>query len=305
MVSHKVIVFGATGAVGTAVARTTQECGSKVILAMRDTNKSIRGLNETEAERVYADLTKPETVYNAVKKFACNRAFLYVGQGSPDHMKSVIEALRSAGIEFVVFLSSYTVQSDPKTIPPSEATAYMHAQVEANLQDIFESNFVALRPGPFASNTLQYKSGIEKGEVRIFMPDANVGYIDPEDIGRVAGTILAEGPLDEQKAVYLYGPQVFSQAKAVQILAKGLGKNPVIRSADEQEAYRMYVDGFGSDEGAARDMINSTKRTSAEQLQILGFPVREEDLLNVEKYSGRRATTLEEWIEKNKMLFVS
>ena len=42
-----VIIFGPTGAVGTAAAREAGKRGAKVWLAMRDTNKKIPGLDET------------------------------------------------------------------------------------------------------------------------------------------------------------------------------------------------------------------------------------------------------------------
>src|ERR1700760_1967681 len=124
MAPHKVIVFGPTGAVGSAAARTAQEQGAQVVLAMRDTTKAIRGLDAEKEkqgsfERIYADLTKPDTVGEAVNKTGAKYAFMYVAQGTSDHMKSTIQALKNAGIELVVFLSSFTVRGELKAIEPS------------------------------------------------------------------------------------------------------------------------------------------------------------------------------------------
>jgi len=220
-------------------------------------------------------------------------------------MKSTIEALKSAGIVLVVFLSSFTIQGDPKAIEPSEIIPYIHAQVEINLGEIFgPDGFVAARPGSFASNTAQYKAGLEKGEVKIYMPDAKVDCIVPEDIGRVCGTVLAKGPQDEQRAIYLYGPDLLTQMDSVKILAKVLGKNPKIVSADEQEAYKMFEE-RGAPAPMARYMINRSGTNITEPSQVFGYPVTEEQLSNVQKYSGRKATTFEEWAEQNKQMFVS
>ncbi|MCJ1302290.1 hypothetical protein MMC08_005093, partial [Hypocenomyce scalaris] len=170
MASRKVIVFGPTGAVGSAAARTAEELGAKVVLAMRDTQKPIPGLDpekekQASFERVYADLTKPDTVRDAVNTSRAKYAFIYCTHGTPEHMKSTIEALKSAGIDLVVFLSSFTVQGDLKAIQPSEVLPYVHAQVEIKLGEIFGADgFVAVRPGSFASNTRQYKAELEKGE---------------------------------------------------------------------------------------------------------------------------------------------
>lgn len=73
---------------------------------MRDPTKTIPGLTK-EAEqagdftRIQADMQKPDTVAEAVKKSGATRAFIYLAHGSSDHMKSTIEALKGAGIERV------------------------------------------------------------------------------------------------------------------------------------------------------------------------------------------------------------
>jgi uncharacterized protein YbjT (DUF2867 family) len=311
MASRKVIVFGPTGAVGSAAARTAEELGAKVVLAMRDTEKPIPDLDAEKEkqgsfERVHADLIKPDTVLDAVNTTKAKYAFIYCAHGTADNMKSTIEALKSAGIDLVVFLSSFTVQGDLKAIQPSEVIPYVHAQVEINLGEIFGADgFVAVRPGSFASNTRQYKAGLEKGEVKIYGPDAKVDCIVPEDIGRVCGTVLSKGPQDEQRAIYLYGPKLLSQTDSVRTLAKALGKNPKIVSADEQDAYKMFVEERGVPVPLAKYMISRAGRTATGHSQVFGYPVSEEQLSNVQKYSGRKATTFEEWVEQNKQMFVS
>ena len=311
MASRKVIVFGPTGAVGSAAARTAEELGAKVVLAMRDTKKSIPGIDAEKEkqgsfERVHADLTKPDTVRDAVTTTGAKYAFIYLAHGSPDSMKSTIEALKSAGIDLVVFLSSFTVRGDLTAIPPSEFIPYIHARVEINLEEIFgRDGFVAARPGYFASNTRQYTADIEKGEVKIFMPDATVDCIVPEDIGRVCGTVLAKGPQDEERAIYLYGPELLSQVDSVRILAKVLGKDIKIETVDGQDAYKMFVEERGMPPPIAKYMVRQSEKTVTGQNQVFGSPVTEEQLSNVQKYSGRKGTTFEEWVEQNKRMFVS
>ena len=311
MASRKVIVFGPTGAVGSAAARTAEELGAKVVLAMRDTEKSIPGIDTEKEkqgsfERVHADLTKPDTVRDAVNKTGAKYAFIYCAHGTLDNMKSTIEALKSAGIDLVVFLSSFTVRGDLTAIQPGEIIPYVHAQVEINLGEIFgPDGVVAVRPGSFSSNTLQYKSGLEKDIVKIYAPDAKVDCIVPEDIGRVCGKVLAKGPQDEQRAIYLYGPELLSQMDSVRILAKALGKNPKIEIANEQDAYKMFVEERGVPVPVAKYMIRQAGENLAKQNQVFGYPVSEEQLSNVQKYSGRKGMTFEEWAEQNKRMFLS
>ncbi|KAL8867668.1 MAG: hypothetical protein Q9174_005513, partial [Haloplaca sp. 1 TL-2023] len=107
MASPNVIVFGPTGAVGSNAARTASALGAKVTLAMRDTSKSIPGLSASDEKagnfsRVQADLTKPDTVSEAVRQYQATHAFIYLVFGSSDSMKATISALKSAGIQLVV-----------------------------------------------------------------------------------------------------------------------------------------------------------------------------------------------------------
>ena len=311
MASRKVIVFGPTGAVGSAAARTAGELGASVVLAMRDTQKAIPGLDaeaekQGQFERVHADLTKPDTVRDAVSTTGAEYAFLYWAREMPDGMKLTIEALKSAGIKLVVFLSSFTIQGDPKAVPPNDVIPYVHAQVEIKLEEIFgPKGFVTARPGSFASNTFQYKAGLAEGKVKIYVPEATVDHIVPEDIGRVCGTVLAKGPQDEQRAIYLYGPELLSQTESVKILAKVLGKDPKIEASTPEEAYKVFVEDRGVPGPLADYMIRQSAKTITGQRQVFGYPVTDEQLLNVQKYSGRKATTFEEWAEQHKQAFLS
>ena len=311
MASRKVIVFGPTGAVGSAAARTAAELGAKVVLAMRDTSKSIPELSAEEEkdgsfERVQADLTKPDTVLDAVTTTGAKHAFIYVTFGAPDHMKATIEALNFAGIELVVFLSSFSVQGDLTAIEPGEIIPYAHAQVEINLSEAYGPHgYIAVRPGSFASNTRDFKTGINEGEVKILRPELKADHIVPEDIGRVVGTILAKGPQDENRKIYLLGPQLLTQEDTVKTLAKVVGKDVKIESASEDDAYRMFTGARGIPPPLAKYLVSKMVTAVDGPGQIFGLKVNEEDLRNVEKYSGKKATSFQEWVEKNKGMFVS
>ena len=227
MSSSKVIVFGATGNVGSYVATTAQKNGALVTLAMRDTSKTIPTLSkEDEAsgnyKRIQADLTKPETVTAAVKESGAKSAFIYLMQTSQDGMKSIIQTLKDAGITFVVFLSSYTIRGNPADIPPADLIPFIHARVELSLEEVYGSaNYVTLRPGGFATNVLHWKKDLDQGHVRLYCPKAQFDYITPEDMGQVGGVILAGGKqVDGKKEVYLFGPNMTAQEDAVKTISK-------------------------------------------------------------------------------------
>src|SRR5690242_6833607 len=113
--TENVIVFGPTGGVGRAAALEARKRGAHVWLAMRDTNKTIPGLS-ADAEgftRIQADLSKPDSLKDAVKKSGATTAFVYTLFGSPDSMRSAFDALRDSGITYAALLSSFMVKGDP------------------------------------------------------------------------------------------------------------------------------------------------------------------------------------------------
>ena len=301
-----VIVFSPTGEVASVAARTAQEHGAKVVLAMRDPQKTIPGLSPDDErvggfERVQADLTSADSVRAAVEGSGAKRAFLYLIQGTSDHMRATIKALKSGGIDFVVFLSSYTVQGEPRDIPPREVTPYIHAQVEVNLDDIFgPDNYVALRPGNFATNFTWYKDGINAGEVRLYAPNTGFDCIVPADIGRVGGTILVHGARSEQRKVYIHGPQILSLRDGVEIIGNTLGKQAVqITSINEQQAVDDYVRA-GVTKPVAEYMARNPGATADDESER---PFYETGVSNVQLYTGKPATSFKQWVEANKGLF--
>ncbi|KGO42116.1 hypothetical protein PEX1_077130 [Penicillium expansum] len=300
-----VIVFGPTGGVASVAALTARENGAKVFLAMRDTQKQIPGLSTEQEqeggfERIQADLTNPDSVAAAVKASGAKRAFTYVAFGTSDHMRATFTAMKSAGIEFVVFLSSYTIAGEPKDVAPADIIPYIHAQVEVSLDEIFGlENYVALRPGGFITNLLRFKKGIEAGEVRIWAPGFQFDCITPGDIGRVGGTILVQGPKNGQKKVYLYGPRVIAQGDAIVAIGKIIGKDVKLTLIDEEEALGQFIAG-GIPKPFGEYMIRKSASTSNELTDRAYYQTGVE---NVELYTGKASTKFEDWVEANKGLF--
>ena len=222
-------------------------------------------------------------------------------------MKATISALKSAGIQLVVFLSSFTVRGDMAAIPPSDIIPYMHAQVELNLGDVFgENGFVSVRPGAFASNVpLYFKKGLQEGHVKIFSPDSMMDCIAPEDIGRVSGTVLAKGPQDEQRAIYLYGPELVSQLDCVKIAAGVLGNDPKIEERDAQSAYKMFTEEEGIPPPLAEYLVKQSGKKVPEGVDaVFGTTIDRKHMENVDKYSGKKSMTFKEWVENNEAKFL-
>lgn len=307
-----VIVFGPTGNIGSAAALTAHAAGAtKVYLAMRDPTKPIPHLPPaTEAAgnyaRIQADLSKPDTVAAAVKASGATRAFIYVAQGTPDFMKGTASALKAAGVGFVVLLSSFTVgHTAPKDVKPTETIPYSHARIEVTLEEVFgPQGYVAVRPGGFATNLLRQKAGVLAGEVKMFGPGFKTDCVTPGDIGRVAGTILAEGRTREGDAhkVFVYGPQILSQKAALEIIGEVLGKEIKVASVPADEALAQYL-ARGAPKVMAEHLIQSLADTDPKLEDGSWLACYKEGVENVRKYTGKPATGFRAWVEANVELF--
>jgi nucleoside-diphosphate-sugar epimerase len=307
-----VIIFGPTGQVGSVAARTAAELGAKVWLAMRDTKKSIPGLSEDmeksgNVQRVQADLQDPETVSQAVKTSGAKRAFIYLVHGASDHLKGTIAAMKDAGIEFVVFLSSFTILTDKnlRDIPSSDILPHVHAQIEANLEDTFGlENYVAIRPGCFITNLLSEKNGIVANKVEMYGGDFEQDNVVPSDIGKVVGNVLVSGPRDGQKKVYVYGPEVLSIHDSIAKIGKTLGKDLSITALGSKEGYERYLS-FGMPDAYAKYMTETLSTKGPDKGNGERFPNYKEGVNNVKLYTGKSGTTLEEWVKDNKAIFAA
>lgn len=305
-----VIVFGPTGNIGSAAARTAHQHGAKVWLAMRDPSKAIPGLTAAAEKagnysRVQADLSKPDTVAAAVKTAGATRAFIYVAQGTPDFMKGTVSALKAAGVELVVLLSSSTIgHAQPADVQPSEFIPYTHARVEVTLDEVYgPGGYVAMRPGGFATNLLRQKGGILAGEVKMYGPGFKIDCVTPGDMGGVVGTILAEGRTrDGQNKVFVYGPQILSQKQGLEIIGEVLGKEIKVSGIPAEEALAQYL-AKGAPKPMAEYMIRSLGDTDPKLEDGSWLAHYKEGVENVNKYTGKPATGFREWVEANPELF--
>jgi uncharacterized protein YbjT (DUF2867 family) len=317
MSTPTVIVFGPTGGVGSAAALSAHERNAKVILAMRDTTKSIPNLTSEQEtsgnfERVQADLTSPESIHNAVTKTGAKHAFIYVAFGTTDALRASIEALKGAGIETVVLLSSISINAhgDVDAVPPTDFIAFSHAQVEVNLRDVFgEDGYVAIRPAFFASNSMWWRSEVHKGEVKLAYPEARFDFIAPEDIGRVAGVFLAKGlPAGEdgskRNIVGLVGPEKMSLREAVGVIGNAVGKEAKVTKVDEQEALQVMMTENGVPEPVAKTVLVQF-RQQEESGGFFNIPGYEEASGNVQRYTGRPSLHFHEWVDLNKEKFLA
>lgn len=299
---ENVIVFGPTGAVGGAAALEASKRGAKVWLAMRDTNKAIDGITgEQERDgkfiRVKADLLDPETVKQAVQLSGAKAAYVYLIL-VPGGIKGALKAMKEAGIEYVVFLSSFTIKkgADIREIRPEALIPYMHAQGEVALEDINMAH-TALRPGSFASNPFKMGMDDSKTPCEIYTyvdGKRTVDNIVPNDIGRVAGAVLVDRPSTMSKeTIYLYGPTLMSELEMCNTIKHLFPKEvKVIQQTPEEWAERMKAKGVPPP--VVQYLVKAQEDHEGE---LYSGSIPQEGAANIRKYSGYEPTSFEDFVK--------
>lgn len=300
-----ILVFGPTGAVGCAAAIEAHRRGAHVWLAMRDTKKPIKGMSETHLrseryQRVQADLSKPDTVKRAVQQSGATSAFVYTIFDSADNMRSTFDALRDAGVKYVVLLSSYTVKGlaeDERNM--QTFIERIHAKTEVALKESGIS-CTAVRPMYFASNIFWYVDEIRQGKVQLLYPDIKFDYISPTDIGAVCGSLLSEPRFrtKDNQIVPLCGPELHTQREAMGIIGRTLGRKIEVQEIDENAWYEKQL------KHMPRQVVETiTNGMRASNNGCNFYPDYAEVSANVLKYAERESIKLAGWVQANKVAF--
>ena len=234
-----IFVAGATGNVGGQIVRILADAGDDVGGLVREGRE--RGL-PPGVKPVVGDLNRPETFSGALGRV--DAAFLLSGY---ERQEQTLRALRDAGAERIVLLSSSSV---PGGELDNAVTRY-HAESEAAVE-ASGAAWTHLRPSSFMTNTLQLAPQLAAGDlVREPFADVPVAVIDPFDVASVAARALRSSDY-EGRALRLTGPEALRPADRVRVLGTVLGRELRFEAKSNDEARAEmsaampaeYVDAF-------------------------------------------------------------
>lgn len=299
-----VIVFGPTGDVGSFAALEASKRGAKVWLAMRDTEKDIISISKEEEQkgsfqRIKADLNDPASVKAAIEESGAKAAYFYAVR-SQDSLRGTIFAMKDAGIEYFVFLSSANVMAhDVRDITVQEdMIGFFHAQIEIALEESGVP-FTAVRPGFFASNNLKHNldTSSTPWEAILMRNEGLWDNVSPLDIGRLSGAVLVNPPSSSPKEVlFIYGPQLLSQAEMWEVIQKGASKEIKITYLPGNE-YEQYQIKKGIPPPFANYFV--TKLSTIKGDEKYPSEVYKTGSTNLEKYAGYQPQSFIEYIAAN------
>lgn len=208
----RIVVTGATGTVGRAVAEHALGDGHEVVAA-------VRGPDDAElpsgVAAVAFDFTEPSTYDPALA--GADGLFLMRPPAVSDaerYINPVVDAAERVGVGHVAFLSVLGAERNP-LLP--------HRKTEKRLE-ASPLGVTLLRASNFMQNLAEQNAADIRERDLVFVPagDGRVSYVDARDVGAAAAALATAGP--KQQALDLTGPEAIDHFEVARVLSDVLGR---------------------------------------------------------------------------------
>src|SRR5882724_9042405 len=213
--SSNLLVLGATGQVGTLVAKHLNRSEANFSVGTRRKANLAELADQFGASR-FIDLDDPHTFNDALQNIT--GIFLITGY-TVDMLvqsKSLIDAARRNGVTHIVHLGAFTRDHD------CYATVFAwHQMTEAYLRDSGVA-WTNLHPNMFMQNLLTYTS-IRGGQYRPYTSKA-LGFTALEDLAEAAAVILMEGPEKHSGKDYFFSADALTPHQVAENLTAATGR---------------------------------------------------------------------------------
>lgn len=202
------LVVGASGQVGSGVARFLREAGHTV--------RTTTGKTPESPDQVQADLLTGKGLDMAFK--GVQRAFFMSPGGHSDQyqvLSPLIRKAKEAGLEKVVLMTAQGVEAN-------DAAPFRRAEIELEKSGIA---YNIIRPSWFMQNfgTYWLHDIRTHGAIRLPAGSGKNAFIDSRDIAETAAALLA-GDRFSNQAFTLTGPKPLDHGEAARILSAATGK---------------------------------------------------------------------------------
>ena len=251
MADGVIAVTGATGKLGSRVARLLVDRGARVRLVVRTSSSPPAGLGEVVSTGGYRD----EDGMRAALR-GCSTLFLVSGREAADRLQqhlTVVGAARAAGVERVVYTSfqgagpqcTFTLGRDHWHTEEAIRAAGLGFTF---LRDSFYLGMIPVLCGP---------DGVIRGPAG----DGRVAAVAHDDVAAVAASALLDDGLDGQ-SLDVTGPRAFSLAEAAAELSAVSGVEVRFENESEAEAYASRA-GFGAPDFEVAGWVTSYQSIAA------------------------------------------
>jgi len=254
-----IMVVGATGHVGAPLVRMLAEAGEAVTAVSRRITEAPPGVVVRQGDLA------------SVSFSGVSAAFLMVS-GAFVPLDDVLGRAEAAGVRRVVVLSSQGVATG------RHPTVLEDSVRRSGLE------WTLLRPGAFASNTLQWAESVRSSrEVAAPFADVAMPVVDPSDIAAVAAAALLQDG-HGGKSYVLTGPAAITPREQAAAIGSAVGE-PVRFVPQSREEARSLMLGF-----LPPEVVDAT-------LDVLGTPTPAEQEVSpdIERVLGRPPRPFAEW----------
>jgi uncharacterized protein YbjT (DUF2867 family) len=267
------IIVGATGHVGSAVARALLARGERVIVVTRDAAKA-RSHERQGAHVAEVDVHDVDALRRVYRQG--RRLFMLNPPADPSSDTDAVErksvaallaALEGSGLEKIVAESTYGAR-------PGHAIGDLSVLYEME-QGLAAQSIPStiLRAAYYMSNwDSALTTAREDGVVSSFIPaDTKLPMVDPRDIGEVAARLLTEPAQSGLR--YVEGPEPYSPADVAAAFAAAL-QRPVAVAVVPREQWVQTFRTVGFSERAADSYARMTATVVDERLAAPETPMR-------------------------------
>ncbi len=239
-----ILVTGATGTIGSELLRELVRKEEPVRAGIH-----VRPLNIDGVETCKIDYDEPETLPPAVEGIDT----LFLLSQEVVHEKPMVDAAIEAGVERVVYISSFNADTDTFIV------GQLHREIE---QYIHDSGMIwtVLRPNYLMQNFVTIMGEEIRNEDAFYdsIGNARVSQIDARDVSHVAARVLTESG-HENRSYDLSGPEAITHHEAAAALSEALGRRIEYVELDD-DSFRRRLLSQGVPEDFVGYLVDANRR---------------------------------------------
>ncbi len=285
----RILITGATGNTGKEVINYLYKIRSKnkVVAGVRNVEWARSEFSFAELDFVHFDIENPETfnasLHNIDSIFLMRPPHI---SNIEKYFKPLVQKLKEKQIKEVVFLSVQGAERS-KIIP--------HNKIE-RLIETFQLDYIFLRPGYFMQNltTILLQDIRKKQKIVLPAGNAKFNWIDVANIGETAAILLDNFQEYKNRKIDLTGYENLNFNQVTEIINTTISTHIAFKNVSPYNFYRIK-----KNEGIERGLINVMLL-----LHFLPRFQKEPEISTFyEQLTGKKPTTLREFIEREKDVF--